>query len=105
MYCCSKKNESNSVGGVASLLGNLTDAERITTLSNTASRSLKVGNREYKIFKQRNFRDYLYWGDGNIADNGAAPIALSIILSGYLDVNPISVSNYMGYSSYDRHPG
>ncbi len=97
-----KKNERNAVSGVTSLLGLLTDSERIEVLSSTVSESLKVGDKEYKIFKQRNFRDYLFWYDGNIADNGAAPMALSIILSGYMDVNPISVANYMGYSSYDR---
>ncbi len=94
-----KKNKA--VSGASSLFyGIEDDADKL--LVGTYDNTLNVNGRTFKVFKQRYFRDYSYWYNGNIADNGAAPVALATILSGYRTVNPISVANYMGYSSFDR---
>jgi hypothetical protein len=61
-----------------------------------------VNDKEFKIFKQRYFRNNIFGVSGDIADNGAAAVALSIILSGYREVSPVSVANYMNYNSYER---
>ena len=69
---------------------------------NTYDKTVNVNGIEYKIFKQRYFRNNTFAGDGDIADNGAAVVALSIVLSGYGDVDPIAVANYMKYTSFER---
>ena len=64
---------------------------------------IKYNGREYKVYKQRFFRNYPFWRDGNLADNGSAPLSLAIILSGYLnDVYPSSIGDYMKYGSFNQ---
>ena len=94
--------DSSIIGAAVSLTDGLDDIEISKLLENTYNDTINIDNHNYKIFKQRNFREYSFWYNGNIADNGAAPIALSIILSGYMTINPVSVANYMGYASLDR---
>ena len=67
------------------------------------SKTITYNNRTYKVFKQRYFRDYSFWDGGNLADNGCAPVALSIILSGYFsNISPVDVGDYMEYGSFYR---
>ena len=93
--------DTSIIEASVSLTDGLDDIEMNKLLETTYNNTIDINNHSYKIFKQRNFREYSFWYNGNIADNGAAPIALSIILSGYMTVNPVSVANYMGYASLD----
>ena len=66
-------------------------------------RTVTVNGRTYKIFKQKQYSQYKFWGDGNLADNGCGPTSLTIALSGYyLNITPPEVGDYMEYGTFDR---
>ncbi len=80
----------------------LSDLPRTVRFDKTYDSTAKVNGREYKIYKQRYYRNNPFAGNGDIADNGAAAVALSIVLSGYSDIDPIDVANYMKFTSFER---
>lgn len=64
-------------------------------------KEIKVNSKVYKVFKQKDFSNVYFW-NSDLSVKGCAPLALSIIISGYQDIDPIDIVEYMEYGSFDR---